>query len=149
MGKALPPPSGPLKVLLFTSLPDDLHPEKGRLDVETEQANVLEAFDPYIKDGWVHLEAPDDGTFATFQSLLQTGTFHLVFLSGHGVGIIPAFQYSILCSHAPLTLPLSLSAPGVRCSRIPSLSGGTVPYSSLFCLSPRGLAPAPRRRRAA
>ncbi len=40
------PPAGPLKVLLFTSLPDDQDAEKERLNTEAEQANVIEALDP-------------------------------------------------------------------------------------------------------
>ena len=83
----LPPAAlaaGPLKVLLFTSMPDDLDPEKERLDVENEQAAVLEALDPLIQGGLVELTTPDDGRFAHLQALLREETFHLVFLSGHG-----------------------------------------------------------------
>jgi hypothetical protein len=76
--------SGPLRVLLFTSQPDDLDPERARLDTEKEQAQVLEALTPGIQAGWVLLEAPDDGRFSTFQQLLKEQEFHLVFLSGHG-----------------------------------------------------------------
>ena len=76
--------TGPLKVLLFTSMPDDLDPEKERLDVESEQAAVLEALDPLIQDGLVELTTPDDGRFTHLQALLREETFHLVFLSGHG-----------------------------------------------------------------
>ncbi len=54
---------GPLKILLFTSLPDDVDPEKSRLDVEEEQANVQEALLPWISKGVVKLEMPDDGRF--------------------------------------------------------------------------------------
>ena len=78
------PEQGPLRVLLFTSLPDDLDAEKSRLDVEEEQAQVLEALTPLIADGLVKLEMPDDGRFSTFQELLQTFQPHLLFLSGHG-----------------------------------------------------------------
>ncbi len=75
---------GPLRVLLFTSLPDDLE-ETGRLDTESERENVLEAFTPWVRDGWVTLEAPDDGRFDTFQKLVAAGDYHVVFLSGHGM----------------------------------------------------------------
>ncbi|HCK81565.1 MAG TPA: CHAT domain-containing protein [Candidatus Competibacter sp.] len=77
-------PKGPLKVLLFTALPDDLDQEKERLDTESEQANVLEALDPLIHQGWVQLTTPDDGRFDHFRELLGKQEFHLVFLSGHG-----------------------------------------------------------------
>nr|VFJ86451.1 MAG: Tetratricopeptide repeat-containing protein [Candidatus Kentron sp. LFY] len=80
-----PPPKGPIRVLLFTSLPDDLDAEKERLDVEAEEINVLEALDPGIAEGWVDLTVPDDGRFERFRSLLDKQEFHVVFLSGHGV----------------------------------------------------------------
>ncbi len=78
------PPKGPLKVLLFTALPDDLDQEKERLDMESEQANMLEALDPLIHQGWIQLTTPDDGRFDRFQKLLREQEFHLAFLSGHG-----------------------------------------------------------------
>ncbi len=78
------PPKGPLKVLLFNALPDDLDQEKERLDMESEQANVLEALDPLIHQGLVQLTTPDDGRFDHFKTLLREQEFHLVFLSGHG-----------------------------------------------------------------
>ena len=74
---------GPLRVLLFTSLPDNFE-ERGRLDTESERENVLEALTPWVQEGWVSLEAPDDGRFGAFQKLIAQGDFHLVFLSGHG-----------------------------------------------------------------
>ncbi|MCP4688406.1 MAG: CHAT domain-containing protein, partial [Desulfobacterales bacterium] len=77
-------PKGPLNVLLFTSLPDDLE-EKGRLDTEAEQENVLEALDPWIHEGLIKLTAPDDGRFSTFKELIRGHDYHLVFLSGHGM----------------------------------------------------------------
>ena len=83
-GPAAPLPNGPLKVLLFTCLPDDLVAGKERLDTEAEQEKVLEALDPWIKEGWVELTCPDDGRFTIFRQLLKKETFHLVFLSGHG-----------------------------------------------------------------
>ncbi|MEW5717494.1 MAG: tetratricopeptide repeat protein [Chloroflexota bacterium] len=76
---------GPLKVLLFTSLPDDVDAdaERGRLNVEEEQAQVQEALAPWIAQGLVKLEMPDDGRFSTFKELLKANP-HVVFLSGHG-----------------------------------------------------------------
>jgi tetratricopeptide (TPR) repeat protein len=85
-------PKGPLRVLLFTSQPDDLAPETMRLDIETEQAHVLEALDPFILQGLVQIETPDDGRFSTFKALLRNKTFHLVFLSGHGQFNADAFS---------------------------------------------------------
>jgi len=82
-----PPPQpepGPLRVLHFTTLPDDLDPEHARLDVEAEQVAVQEALMPYIVAGHVGLESPDDGRWETFQRLLHEFAPHVVFLSGHG-----------------------------------------------------------------
>lgn len=75
---------GPLRVLLFTSLPDDVDPERGRLNVEEEQVQVQEALLPWIANGLVQLEMPDDGRFSTLQVLLRDFQPHLLFLSGHG-----------------------------------------------------------------
>ena len=75
---------GPLRVLLFTSLPDDVNPETGRLNVEEEQAQVQEALLPWISKGLAQLEMPDDGRFATLQDWLKRFQPHVLFLSGHG-----------------------------------------------------------------
>ncbi len=71
--------SGPLRVLLFTTITED----QVRLDVEQEQAQVQEALLPWITQGKVILDMPNDGRFTTFQQRLQNKP-HLVFLSGHG-----------------------------------------------------------------
>ncbi len=76
--------TGPLRVLLFTSLPDDLDAEASRLNVEEEQAQVQEALMPWIAKGIVKLEMPDDGRFSTLKQLLKEFDPHLLFLSGHG-----------------------------------------------------------------
>ena len=61
------PEKGPFRVLLFTSLPEDVDPEKGRLNVEEEQAPVPENWRccPTLTKGVVQLEMPDDGRFST------------------------------------------------------------------------------------
>jgi hypothetical protein len=85
-----PPPGtapldkGPLRVLLFTSLPDDVDPETGRLNVEEEQVQVQEALMQWIAKGLVKLEMPDDGRFSTLKESLADFHPHLLFLSGHG-----------------------------------------------------------------
>ncbi|HRQ39486.1 MAG TPA: tetratricopeptide repeat protein [Chloroflexota bacterium] len=81
--------AGPLRVLLFTTLPDDLDAEKERLDVEEEQAQVLEALTPWIAEGVVQLEMPDDGRLTTLQAYLRDFQPHLVFMSGHGQYVQP------------------------------------------------------------
>ncbi|MES9905399.1 MAG: CHAT domain-containing protein, partial [Sedimenticola sp.] len=83
-GAAAPVEKGPLRVLLFTSLPDDLDAEKSRLNVEDEQAQVQEALLPLVSKGAVELEMPDDGRFSTLKQQLQHYRPHLVYLSGHG-----------------------------------------------------------------
>ncbi len=65
------PPAGPLKVLLFTSLPDDLDAEKERLNTEAEQENVIDALDPWVREGRAELTCPDDGGFSTFRDLMK------------------------------------------------------------------------------
>jgi tetratricopeptide (TPR) repeat protein len=78
------PETGPLRVLLFTSLPGDLDAERSRLDVEEEQAQVQEALMPWTAAGMARLEMPYDGRFSTFKRLLKDFQPHLLFLSGHG-----------------------------------------------------------------
>ncbi len=75
---------GPLRVLLFTSLPKDIDPEKSRLNVEEEQAQVQEALMPWISKGDIQLEMPDDGRFSTLKEMLKNFQPHVLFLSGHG-----------------------------------------------------------------
>ena len=70
---------GPLRVLLFTSLPEDVDAETSRLNVEEEQAQVLEALLPWIAKGVVELEMPDDGQFSSLQKLLKEFQPQLLF----------------------------------------------------------------------
>jgi hypothetical protein len=80
----IPLSKGPLRVLLFTSLPEDVHPETGRLNVEEEQIQVQEALLPWIAKGLVQLEMPDDGRFSTLEELLKSFEPQVLYLSGHG-----------------------------------------------------------------
>ena len=86
MGEAEPDTlePGPLRVLLFTSLPEDLDAEKGRLAVEEEQEHVLEALMKEVLEGKVLLQMPNDGRFSSLKQQLREFKPHLVFLSGHG-----------------------------------------------------------------
>ncbi len=74
---------GPLRVLLFTALPDDIGEEE-QLRIEEEQALVLEALGQWRQSGHVLLEMPDDGRFSEFTHQLHHFRPHLVYLSGHG-----------------------------------------------------------------
>ncbi len=81
---------GPLKILLFSSLPDNLG-EKNQLQIEKEQGQVLEALGQWRQSGHVVLEMPDDGRFSEFERILKSFKPHLVYLSGHG-----AFESDLL-----------------------------------------------------
>ena len=84
IGAALPAiEDGPLRVLLFTALPDDIG-EKEQLRIEEEQALVLEALGQWRQSGHIVLEMPDDGRFSEFTHQLHHFRPHLVYLSGHG-----------------------------------------------------------------
>ncbi|MBK8454334.1 MAG: tetratricopeptide repeat protein [Thiofilum sp.] len=83
--QALPKPQAePLRVLLFSSLPDDLG-ERERLDSENEQAKVQEVLLASELKGEIELYMPDDGRFDTFKAELQRFKPHVVYLSGHGL----------------------------------------------------------------
>jgi tetratricopeptide (TPR) repeat protein len=73
----------PLRVLLFTSIPDDLG-EMERLDVEAEQVAIQQALMDCGHKGTVLLEMPDDGRLETLRDTLHAFQPHLVYLSGHG-----------------------------------------------------------------
>lgn len=72
----------PLRILLFT-----IQSEKElqtTLEIETEQQVLYTVLQPFIQQGLVTLQMPDDGRFSTFTQLLEQA-WHLVILSGHAV----------------------------------------------------------------
>jgi len=73
----------PLRILLFAAMPMDLG-EHGRLQIEEEKANILQAVTPLEDQGLVQLIALEDGRFESFKQALQAHQPHLVYLSGHG-----------------------------------------------------------------
>jgi tetratricopeptide (TPR) repeat protein len=75
---------GPLRILLFSSLPDNLQ-EYEQLRIEEEQGQVLEALGEWRQSGHIVLEMPDDGRFSEFERLLKEFKPQLLYLSGHGV----------------------------------------------------------------
>lgn len=87
-GEAARLEKGLLRVLLFTCLPDDVNPETKRLNVEEEQAQVQEALLPWIAQGQVRLEMPDDGRLDTLKGWLNSFEPHVLFLSGHEGGAV-------------------------------------------------------------
>jgi len=87
-----PPPKGALQVLLFSSMPDDLHPEKGRLQVEEEYEQIVEALSPLMQAGLVELTAPSDGQKSVLADHLKQKRYHLsvitlYFYQGMGIFI--------------------------------------------------------------
>lgn len=78
------PKAEPLRILLFSSLPNDLG-ELKRLDIENEQASVQAVLLAAELKGEVELQMPDDGRFETFKTELEKFKPQLVYLSGHGV----------------------------------------------------------------
>ena len=72
----------PLKILFFSTLPDNLSEEE-RLAVEREHEIILETLLPYRKKGLVDIQLQNDGRFETFQQLISLQKPDLVFLSGH------------------------------------------------------------------
>ena len=72
----------PLKVLFFSTLPDDLE-ESERLAVEHEQVAVLQSLLPFIKKGLLEIKMPNDGRFETLEHLIRESKPDLLFFSGH------------------------------------------------------------------
>jgi hypothetical protein len=83
--KSVPPPMGPLNILLWTALPEKMTRRGVRLDIEIEQQAVFTALKPFIRSGWVHFYAPNDGRFTQFMKLLSSQTWTIVILNGHGI----------------------------------------------------------------
>ncbi len=72
----------PLKVLFFSTLPDDIGEEE-RLAVEKEQEEVILALlEPKAK-GLVEISMPNDGRFESLKTLIERDKPDMVFLSGH------------------------------------------------------------------
>ncbi|EIJ41682.1 adenylylsulfate kinase-like kinase [Beggiatoa alba B18LD] len=72
----------PLRILLFTiQLEKDV---QSSLEVETEQQRIYTVLQPFIQQGIVQLQLPDDGRFSTLAQLLAQ-PWHLVILSGHAI----------------------------------------------------------------
>ncbi len=120
-------PVGPLNILLFTTQPENIPQQP--LETDVEQHAVRTTLAPWIKQGWVHLYAPDDGRFATLVELLNTQEWHLVLLSGHTLFTSPATSHQ---SHYPLSAiryPLSAIRYPLSAIRYP-LSAILYPLSS-------------------
>jgi hypothetical protein len=77
-------PGGPLKILLFTASPEDLDPEKSRLDFETEENFLFAELDAALGRGEVEIDVAEDGTLETLQARLENNVYHVVHCSMHG-----------------------------------------------------------------
>ncbi|MDZ7404699.1 MAG: tetratricopeptide repeat protein [candidate division KSB1 bacterium] len=77
-------PGRPLKILLFVASPEDLDPEKARLDFETEENFLFEQLDAALNRGEVEIDVAEDGTLETLQARLENNVYHVVHCSMHG-----------------------------------------------------------------
>ncbi len=67
----------PLKLLLFTASPEDLDPERSRLDYEQEEALLYEALDRPLSEGKVDLDVAEDGRLETLIDRLEQNHYPL------------------------------------------------------------------------
>ncbi|MBC6952128.1 CHAT domain-containing protein, partial [candidate division KSB1 bacterium] len=77
-------PGGPLRILLFVASPEDLDPEKSRLDFETEETFLFAQLDAGLSRGEVEIDVAEDGTLETLQARLESNVYHVVHCSMHG-----------------------------------------------------------------
>ncbi|KAA3615343.1 MAG: CHAT domain-containing protein, partial [Calditrichaeota bacterium] len=77
-------PPKPLRILLFISAPEDLDPEKARLDYEGEINAIEAALDEKISAGKVILDIAEDGRLSTLKRWLEQAPYHVVHFSMHG-----------------------------------------------------------------
>ena len=79
--------AGPLRVLLFVSSPEDLHPQKERLDYEKEAELLFAATDRSLANGDIEIDVAEDGAVDTLFARLDERHYHAVILSMHGTQI--------------------------------------------------------------
>ena len=86
-GKARKPPTAlprPFRMLLFIASPDDLSPERGRLDFEEEEALLFTALDRPLARGEIEIDVAEDGFLSTLIDRLSRHRYHALILSMHG-----------------------------------------------------------------
>ncbi len=76
--------ASPLKILVMVSAPEDLN-RTGRLDYESEEQQIIQAFGELFTNGQVQIDFTDDGSLEGLQSKLQANHYHILHFSGHGV----------------------------------------------------------------
>ena len=74
----------PLRLLLFVASPEDLDPERSRLDFEREEELLFTAMDRPLARGEVEIDVAEDGVLATLLARLEEQRYHAVILSMHG-----------------------------------------------------------------
>ncbi|MBA3967836.1 MAG: CHAT domain-containing protein [Nitrospirales bacterium] len=75
----------PARILLFISSPEDLNPERNRLDFEEEEALLFTALDRSLQEEKVIIDVAEDGTLPTLLSRLEQQPYHVLILSMHGI----------------------------------------------------------------
>ena len=74
----------PFRLLLFVASPEDLNPERSRLDFEREEELLFTALDGPIAAGDVSIDVSEDGALDTLIERLENQRYHAVILSLHG-----------------------------------------------------------------
>lgn len=74
----------PFRLLLFIASPEDLDPERSRLDFEQEEELLYSALDGPWSRGEVDIDVAEDGRWSTLIGRLEETRYHAVILSLHG-----------------------------------------------------------------
>lgn len=78
----------PLRILLFISSPEDLDPERSRLDFEREEELLFTALDASYSKGEIDIDLAPDGFLSTLTDRLSRDRYHAVILSMHGTSAV-------------------------------------------------------------
>ncbi|HLC15420.1 MAG TPA: CHAT domain-containing protein, partial [Thermodesulfovibrionia bacterium] len=77
------PTAGPLKILVMISMPKD-YPFEKRLDYESEEMMLLQAFAPLYKPGEIQIDFTDNGSLEALRRKTDLNRYHILHFSGHG-----------------------------------------------------------------
>jgi tetratricopeptide (TPR) repeat protein/CHAT domain-containing protein len=80
---SLPPVPTPIKMLAFAASPLDL-PNESRLDIEGEQAILLEAVNTPAGQGRIQVDFEDEAKLEILESSLEAG-YQILHFTGHGI----------------------------------------------------------------
>ena len=105
--KKLDLPAKPLRILLFIASPEDLDPEKSRLDFEAEENALFSQLDEAISNGEAVVDVAEDGALKTLENWLRRETYHVIHLSMHGkleeTGPVLSFEDETTGLHCAVT----------------------------------------------